>query len=236
MKIETLFVLACLLLSAKADDDVPVSHVVHHSPYYAGFPGMMGGWGGMLHMPPLVPPPPPTFATGHMPVQTTYNVIHYPTHVSTPWNLHSYPHIFNPYHGHLHPFHPLHPMSMGMMNPMMMGMMNPMMMMGMMNPMMMGMMNPMMMGMMNPFMLMNPMMMGMMNPMMMMNPHMLGMGLFGGSLKQAGENEDGLNRKLENERPERFLASWKKRVGDKIFNEELNKIDKEIEKQGFKLK
>ena len=152
MKIETLFVLACLLLSAKADDDVPVSHVVHHSPYYAGFPGMMGGWGGMLHMPPLVPPPPPTFATGHMPVQTTYNVIHYPTHVSTPWNLHSYPHIFNPYHGHLHPFHPLHPMSMGMMNPMMMGMMNPMMMMGMMNPMMMGMMNPMMMGMMHPMM------------------------------------------------------------------------------------
>ena len=117
--------------------------------------------------------------------------------------------------------------SMHMMNPYMMGMMNPMMM---------GMMNPMMMGMMNPFMLMNPMMMGMMNPMMMMNPHMLGMGLFGGSLKQAGENEDGLNRKLENERPERFLASWKKRVGDKIFNEELNKIDKEIEKQGFKLK
>ena len=145
MKIETLFVMACLLLSVTAGDE-PVSHVVHHSPYYAGFPGMMGGFGGMLHMPPLVPPPPPTFATGHMPIQTSYNIIHYPTHVSTPWNLHSYPHMSNPYHGHLHPFHPLHAMSMGMMNPMMMGMMNPMMMMGMMNPMMMGMMNPMMMG------------------------------------------------------------------------------------------
>ena len=138
-----------LLIGVVLTEDGPVNHVVHHSPYFAGFPGMMGGWGGLLHMPPLVPPPPPTFATGHMPVQTTYNIIHYPTHVSTPWNLHSYPHVFNPYHGHLHPFHPLHPMSMGMG---MMGMMNPMMM-GMMNPMMMGMMNPMMgMGMMHPLM------------------------------------------------------------------------------------
>ena len=119
--------------------------------------------------------------------------------------------------------------SMSMMNPMLMGMMNPMMM-GMMNPMMMGMMNPMMMGM------MNPMMMGMLNPMMMMNPHLLGLGMFGGALRQAGENEDGLNRKLNKKNPERFLKDWKKRVGEKIFNEEMNKIDKEIERQGYKLK
>ena len=83
--------------------------------------------------------------------------------------------------------------------------------------------------------------MGMMNPYMHMNP-MMGMGLFGGALRQAGENEDGLNRKLSDDgetpahngaQPDRFLKDWKRRVGSKIFEEEKAKIDKEIAEQGF---
>ena len=76
------------------------------SPSYTGVYNT--GSAGLM---PDIPPPPPTFAIGNMPVQTAYNVVHYPAHTETPWNLYSYPHVFDPYHGHLHPFHPLHPVS-----------------------------------------------------------------------------------------------------------------------------
>ena len=159
--------------------------VTHHNSYTPGYPSYFGI--GMYSSSPELPPPPPHFAIGHTPVQTTYNIVHYPSHTQTPWNLHSYPRIFDPYHGHLHRFHPLHHMShMGpFSNPMygMMSMMhphgyayNPYI-----NPFMMGM-NPMMMGM-NPMMM--HMMTGLMNPMM-MNPAAGGMNPMGGAMMGQG--------------------------------------------------
>ena len=64
---------------------------------------------------PIVPPPPPIFALGKMPVQTSYHIIQYPYHHSTPWNLFNYPQINNPYYGHLWPHHPLHGSAYGYM-------------------------------------------------------------------------------------------------------------------------
>ena len=50
-----------------------------------------------------------------MPVQSTYHIIQYPHHVTTPWNLYNYPVVHNPYYGHLWPHHPLHGSAYGYM-------------------------------------------------------------------------------------------------------------------------
>lgn len=160
------------------------STVTHHSGYVPGYPSYFGS--GMGSSTPFVPPPTPAFATGNTPVQTTYHLVSYPSHTQTPWNLHSYPHIFDPFHGHLQPYHPLHQMSyLGpYSNPMHMMMSmgspygfayNPYI-----NPFMMGM-NPFMMGMMghnNPMManMMGGLMGGMGGP---MGMGMMGMGMMG---------------------------------------------------------
>ena len=66
---------------------------------------------GMI-TPSLLPPPPPIFSTGKLPVQTQYQIVHYPAHVNTPWNLLSYPRVMAPHYGYqgypLHPYNFMH--------------------------------------------------------------------------------------------------------------------------------
>ena len=71
----------------------------------------MHPFGGMM-TPSLLPPPPPIFSTGKLPVTTQYHIVHYPSHVNTPWNLLSYPRVMAPHYGYmgypLHPFNYMH--------------------------------------------------------------------------------------------------------------------------------
>ena len=137
--------------------------------------------------------------------------------------------------------HPLnHPFNFHMM-------MNPML-----NPMMNPMFNPMLM-MMNPFlmsMMMNPMMMSMMNMGMvnMFNPYMLhGMYPYMGGYgqKQANDDDPDVRKLQENSqfnmplmdqpgadgfRMDRFLKDWKDKLGEDVFNKEVEKFKKRIGK------
>ena len=83
--------------------DMPeVTHTVTHTT--APF-GMM--------TPSLLPPPPPIFSTGKLPVTTQYQIVHYPAHVNTPWNLLSYPRVMAPHYGYMgYPLHPYNFMHM----------------------------------------------------------------------------------------------------------------------------
>ena len=71
----------------------------------------MHPFGGMM-TPSLLPPPPPIFSTGKLPVTTQYHIVHYPSHINTPWNLLSYPRVMAPHYGYmgypLHPFNYMH--------------------------------------------------------------------------------------------------------------------------------
>ena len=84
-------------------DDSTVTNTVTHS--------FMHPFGGMM-TPSLLPPPPPIFSTGKLPVTTQYHIVHYPSHVNTPWNLLSYPRVMAPHYGYmgypLHPFNYMH--------------------------------------------------------------------------------------------------------------------------------
>jgi hypothetical protein len=82
--------------------DQEVTHTVTHTA--APF-GMM--------TPSLLPPPPPIFSTGKLPVTTQYQIVHYPAHVNTPWNLLSYPRVMAPHYGYMgYPLHPYNYMHM----------------------------------------------------------------------------------------------------------------------------
>jgi hypothetical protein len=83
-------------------EDQDVTHTVTHTA--APF-GMM--------TPSLLPPPPPIFSTGKLPVTTQYQIVHYPAHVNTPWNLLSYPRVMAPHYGYMgYPLHPYNYMHM----------------------------------------------------------------------------------------------------------------------------
>jgi hypothetical protein len=72
----------------------------------------MHPFGGMM-TPSLLPPPPPIFSTGKLPVTTQYHIVHYPSHVNTPWNLLSYPRVMAPHYGYMgYPLHPYNYMHM----------------------------------------------------------------------------------------------------------------------------
>lgn len=73
---------------------------------------MMHPFGGMM-TPSLLPPPPPIFSTGKLPVTTQYHIVHYPSHINTPWNLLSYPRVMAPHYGYMgYPLHPYNYMHM----------------------------------------------------------------------------------------------------------------------------
>lgn len=72
----------------------------------------MHPFGGMM-TPSLLPPPPPIFSTGKLPVTTQYHIVHYPSHINTPWNLLSYPRVMAPHYGYMgYPLHPYNYMHM----------------------------------------------------------------------------------------------------------------------------
>ena len=86
------------------DEQPPVTNAISHS--------FMHPFGGMM-TPSLLPPPPPIFSTGRLPVTTQYHIVHYPSHVNTPWNLLSYPRVMAPHYGYMgYPLHPYNYMHM----------------------------------------------------------------------------------------------------------------------------
>jgi hypothetical protein len=86
------------------DEPSQVTNTISHS--------VMQPFGGMM-TPSLLPPPPPIFSTGKLPVTTQYHIVHYPSHVNTPWNLLSYPRVMAPHYGYMgYPLHPYNYMHM----------------------------------------------------------------------------------------------------------------------------
>ena len=98
------------------DENAGVSDMIPQSQMGGmGMGGMGMGMGGMgmgVQSPSLLPPPPPIFSTGKLPVQTQYHIVHYPSHVNTPWNMLSYPRVMAPHYGYqgypLHPYNFMH--------------------------------------------------------------------------------------------------------------------------------
>ena len=91
-------------LEGEEDQGSNVTNTITHS--------MMHPFGGMM-TPSLLPPPPPIFSTGKLPVTTQYHIVHYPSHINTPWNLLSYPRVMAPHYGYMgYPLHPYNYMHM----------------------------------------------------------------------------------------------------------------------------
>ena len=89
---------------SEEDGNPEVTNTMTHS--------VMHPFGGMM-TPSLLPPPPPIFSTGKLPVTTQYHIVHYPSHINTPWNLLSYPRVMAPHYGYMgYPLHPYNYMHM----------------------------------------------------------------------------------------------------------------------------